>query len=171
MILLDRKVLIQKRNQIQSLIREEKEKAIVETLKPFLKGNIGLYVPIKGEVDIFRPFKHLSVYLPVVISNTDMEFVKYEDNLQKGSFGVLEPVGTFIDKNLMDVIVVPMVGFNHTIRMGYGKGYYDRYLKDFCGLKIGVAFDIQEDISILKKAHDVEMDMIITETRRILKCE
>lgn len=102
-------------------------------------------------MDIFRPFKHLSVYLPVVTSNTDMEFVKYEDNLQKGSFGVLEPVGTFIDKNLMDVIVVPMVGFNHTIRMGYGKGYYDRYLKDFCGLKIGVAFDIQEDISILKK--------------------
>lgn len=93
--------MIQKRNQIQSPIREEKEKAIVETLKPFLKGNIGLYVPIKGEVDIFRPFKHLSVYLPVVTSNTDMEFVKYEDNLQKGSFGVLEPVGTFIDKNLM----------------------------------------------------------------------
>lgn len=171
MILLDRKVLIQKRNQIQSPIREEKEKAIVETLKPFLKGNIGLYVPIKGEADIFRPFKHLSVYLPVVTSNTAMEFVKYEDNLQKGSFGVLEPVGTFIDKNLMDVIVVPMVGFNHTIRMGYGKGYYDGYLKDFCGLKIGVAFDIQEDLSILKKAHDVEMDMIITETRRILKCE
>ena len=44
---------------------------------------------IKGEVDIFRPFKHLSVYLPVVTSNRDMEFVKYEDNLQKGSFGVL----------------------------------------------------------------------------------
>ena len=35
-------------------------------------------------------------------------------------------------------------------------------------MKIGVAFDIQEDLSILKKAHDVEMDMIITETRRIL---
>ena len=86
MILLDRKVLIQKRNQIQSPIREEKEKAIVETLKPFLKGNIGLYVPIKGEVDIFRPFKHLSVYLPVVTSNTDMEFVKYEDNLQTTPF-------------------------------------------------------------------------------------
>lgn len=170
MILLDRKTLIQKRNQIQFSVREEKEKAIVEALKPFLKGNIGLYVPIKGEVDVFQPFKRLSIYLPVVTSDTNMEFIKYDDNLQKGFFGILEPMGTFVDKKVLDVIVIPLVGFNNTIRMGYGKGYYDRYLKDFYGLKIGVAFDIQEDLSILRKEYDIEMDMIITETRRILKC-
>lgn len=168
---MDRKALIQKRIQIHPYIREEKEKAIVETLKPFLKGNIGLYVPIKGEVDVFQPFKNLSVYLPVMTSSTNMKFVKYEDNLQEGSFGILEPVGVFVDRNVLDVIVVPLVGFNNTIRIGYGKGYYDRYLKDFHGLKIGVAFDIQEDKSILRKEHDIEMDMIITETRRILRCE
>lgn len=48
--------------------------------------------------------------------------------------------------------------------MGYGKGYYDRYLKDSSALKIGIAFDVQE-IKFDVKPTDVKLDMIITESR------
>lgn len=171
MIPLDRKEIIKKRSRISLEDRLEKEKAIVETLKPFLKGRIGIYIPIKGEVDIYQHLKNMDVYAPLVISDTEIEFIKCDKNLHKGSFGVLEPEGEYIDPQTLDVIIVPMVAFNGLTRQGYGKGYYDRYLTRTHALKIGVAFDLQEDNRILKKVNDIDMDVVITETRRITTCE
>ena len=62
------------------------------------------------------------------------------------------------------MILVPVVGFFETYRMGYGKGYYDRYLKNSSALKIGLAFDVQEMVFDVKPT-DIELDMIITESR------
>ncbi|WP_305154459.1 5-formyltetrahydrofolate cyclo-ligase [uncultured Dubosiella sp.] len=67
----------------------------------------------------------------------------------------------------IDVIVVPMVAFDGKYRIGYGKGYYDRYLKTFEGLKIGVAFDDQEVYDYQPSLYDVPMDVIVTESRTI----
>lgn len=167
---MDRKEIIQKRMDIDCISKIEKEKTIVETLLPFLKGRIGLYVSTNSEVNVFESLKDLDVYLPKTISSTEMEFRKYDGNLIKGKFNILEPVGEIIEPTDLDVIVVPMVSFNKRTRVGYGKGYYDRYLSKTNALKIGVAFDMQEDHSIIKKDTDVDMDIVITETRRIV-CE
>ncbi len=75
----------------------------------------------------------------------------------------IEPIGIHEEKDL-DVILVPVVGFFETYRMGYGKGYYDRYLKNSSALKIGLAFDVQEMVFDVKPT-DIELDMIITESR------
>lgn len=110
--------------------------------------------------------EHIS-YVPKVIGETEMVFMKAE-NLQPGTFGVPEPCGTeAIDPQQIDVIVVPMVTFMKTWRIGYGKGYYDRYLRSFDGLKIGIAFDEQEVADYLPHEHDIPMDRIITPTRII----
>ncbi len=160
---MDRKALIQKRKSIPD--RSEKEKAIVEKLLPFLKGKrCAGYVAVRGEASIMN--EHIS-YVPKVIGETEMVFMKAE-NLQPGTFGVPEPCGTeAIDPQQIDVIVVPMVAFMKTWRIGYGNGYYDRYLRSFDGLKIGIAFDEQEVADYLPHEHDIPMDRIITPTRII----
>lgn len=106
-------------------------------------------------------------YIPKVIDQQTMIFLAPE-HLEKGTLGILEPSGTKeIDKSNIDVMLVPMVAFQYLYRVGYGKGYYDRYLKDFQGLKIGIAFDMQEVDDYVPNPFDQKMDLIVTETRII----
>lgn len=162
MILLDRKQIIQRRCQLDPSIKKSKEREIQKYLEPYLHGNIGLYVPIKNEVDLFSLNRNRKLYLPKVTSSTTMEFLLFTGTFSEGAFGVLEPEGARIDPIDLDVIVVPMVAFNGLQRMGYGKGYYDRYLKDTKALKVGVAFSMQE-ANFEKQDHDINMDIVITE--------
>ncbi|MCF0106969.1 MAG: 5-formyltetrahydrofolate cyclo-ligase [Holdemanella sp.] len=164
---MDRKTLIQLRQQVEN--REKKEEAIVDKLEAFINGNVGLYVPINGEVNVFDDFKrYKNLYLPICEENTTLNFYKFTGKLYKGIFNTYEPSNKKkIDPLDLDVIIIPLVGFNKTHRIGYGKGYYDRYLKNTQAIKIGIAFDCQEDPSIRKKPNDIDMDLIITETRTI----
>lgn len=175
MIRLDRKEWIKRRFQIEN--REDKEKAIVEKLLPFLKNkkNIGLYIPIRGEVDVYKACKQqqiqnktFKIFVPKVENDTEMNF--YEDtNLEKGHFGILEPVeNTGISPKELDVIVVPVVAFKKLHRVGYGKGYYDRYLKKTSALKIGVAFDCQK-ADFQSNPWDVLLDVMISENEVLEK--
>ena len=64
-------------------------------------------------------------------------------------------------------MIIPMLGFNlDKYRIGYGKGYYDHYLKSHDCLKIGLAFDDQQ-IDFKTETHDISLDYIITENRII----
>jgi 5-formyltetrahydrofolate cyclo-ligase len=68
----------------------------------------------------------------------------------------------------IDCIIVPGIVFDiNGYRIGYGGGYYDRYLKDFEGSLISLAFDTQIVDSIPFESHDLPVDIIITETKRI----
>lgn len=84
---------------------------------------------------------------------------------QEGSFHIMEP----ISKQLMDkkdaLVFVPGVGFDsHKNRMGYGGGYYDRYFMKYpkCH-KIGIAYSFQIVKELVREAHDIPMDAVITE--------
>ena len=81
--------------------------------------------------------------------------------------GVLQPPTTDLTlKDEMDVIIVPVVGFDRqNNRIGYGKGFYDRYLSDYKHKTIGLAFDEQEYRHIPHDENDVALDYIVTETR------
>ena len=164
MIQLDRKYWISLRKQVEN--RKEKEKAIVEKLLPFLenKQKIGTYIPIQAEVDVYSCFSGREVYVPKVIDDTHMVFCK-NTHLSLGKFSIPEPdLKDCIEKNELEVILIPMVAFDYPYRMGYGKGYYDRYLKDCPALKIGIAFDCQQ-AEFKNQAWDIPMDWIITETQ------
>ena len=75
-----------------------------------------------------------------------------------------------VSPDLIDVVIVPGCAFDlHRNRMGYGAGYYDRFLKlisDNC-LKVGVAFDFQVMDEIPCDELDIPMDIIITEDKII----
>ena len=76
-----------------------------------------------------------------------MEFVEYDpDILEKTRFGLLEPneQGKVVDKAEIDLIHVPGLVFQSKgYRIGYGGGYYDRYLADFAGKTVSTIYSIQ----------------------------
>ena len=71
----------------------------------------------------------------------------------------------------VDLIIVPGVGFDSCgNRIGHGKGYYDKLLKNSKASTIGLAFEFQVIEKIPSEKHDVSIDMIVTE-KRILRCK
>lgn len=95
-------------------------------------------------------------------------------NFKKSNFGVKEPVksdASFVEKRLIDLVIVPGVAFDNSCnRIGFGKGYYDRYLKGSNLKTIGICFDEQiiED-KIPTDKYDIKMDSVISENRMIIK--
>jgi 5-formyltetrahydrofolate cyclo-ligase len=87
--------------------------------------------------------------------------------LVTSTFSVPEPVGNEnpVRPDEIRAVVVPMIAFDTTgHRLGYGAGYYDRFLRHLPGLmKIGVAFSCQEVDEIPTDENDVSMDLIVTE--------
>lgn len=75
---------------------------------------------------------------------------------------------TYISKGEIDVMIVPGVVFNEIgYRVGFGGGYYDRYLSAFSGEKLSIAFDEQIADVIPTEAHDIPVNIILTDKRRI----
>lgn len=106
------------------------------------------------------------VAVPVTEANA-MRFVSLrpEAPLTKGQFGIREPSGKgrlpTIDRP--GLMIVPLVGYQGRYRIGYGKGYYDRYLKTHGGLyTIGVCYTFQRAQGIVFSSADIPLDEIRT---------
>ncbi len=89
--------------------------------------------------------------------------------MQRGAYGIPQPVITSdSDKVEPDVVIVPGVVFDlQRYRIGFGAGYYDRFLQYRGVVKIGVCYESQLVDNIEAEPHDVRMDYVVTE-RRIL---
>lgn len=136
--------------------------------------NIALYYSIKGEVDTILIIQKLlaaniNVFLPRM-AGTDLQFYQIT-NLSTDlefdqRFGLYEPQTTLplIEKSEIDVIVVPIVAFDqNNFRLGYGKGYYDRFLKNYQKTVIGLAFSEQLVTKPLPiEKHDIRIKTIIS---------
>ncbi len=86
-------------------------------------------------------------------------------DLTAGAYGIPEPkTVTPADISDIDIVLVPGIAFDrHGARIGFGQGYYDRFLSRFRGTKIGICHDMQLLDSVPSLPHDSKMDMIITE--------
>ncbi len=139
-------------------------------------NDIMLYYPINNEVDLrylFLPLKELkkNIWLPVV-SGKNMIFHLYENeqSLKPGAFGIPEPKSSVIYKGKEESCLVFMPGLAFTEsrdRLGYGGGYYDRFLANRKCYTVAVAFDTQIVKQIPNETHDKRPDMIITDKRTI----
>lgn len=94
-----------------------------------------------------------------------LSYIESKDDLERSTYGIYEPtVIRKADENDMDLILVPGLAFDRNGgRMGFGKGYYDKLLRNSKGKKIGLCYDFQLFDSIPTQPHDVFMDCIITE--------
>lgn len=162
-----RKLLKERRKNLSQVEVKNKSQLICERLKPYLKGVCALYCAYGNEVQLDTLFDECHCVLPVVDNDSEMHFVYYDKQLayQDGAYHIREQKdGTPVDKADIDVIVVPLVGFDDQLhRMGHGKGYYDRYLEGMNALKIGVGYEIQKLDQIQVDEHDVSLDLIISE--------
>lgn len=103
--------------------------------------------------------------LPCVRGNElDIRYFDGKDRLCPGEgYAIPEPVGElFTDLEQIDVILVPGVAFDlKGERLGRGKGYYDKILKQTKAYKIGICFDFQLLDQIPTEEHDVTMDKVV----------
>ena len=142
--------------------------------------NIFIYISFSNEINtrniIEKAFKDTkNVFIPKVYKDDKlMKAIKLNsiDELKKNSMGILEPIddSNYIEKENIDLIVVPGVVFDKECnRIGYGGGYYDRYLKDIKSKenKIALAYDLQIVDKIESEVHDIKVDYIITNTRAL----
>ena len=144
----------------------------VKFKKKFIK--IALYYPSNFELNVLKllEFKNIlsqDILLPVTDQNNHMNFFSWKKNdvLFVNKFGILEPAKTQI--KIPDVILVPILAFDkNRYRLGYGKGFYDRYLNKYLKkfkniLTVGVAFSFQRHHKLPINQKDVKLDFIITE--------
>lgn len=112
------------------------------------------------------------VALPVVDFGTGRIksfFIESLSELEKNKWGVLEPEkGVPAQPENIDLVIVPMVGGDkERNRIGYGKGFYDRFLSSVTCPKIGLLFDRCLVDSIPTETFDVPLSKVITEQRVI----
>ncbi len=144
------------------------------------KPSIAGYYPSNFEVNILDLLsqvsnKNFKVGLPVIKKGYKIDFKHWipSEPLYVNKYGILEPQKQNITFK-PDIILVPLVAFDRNLnRIGYGKGYYDRALKQLASnkkiLTIGMAFSFQEVSIIPTYQYDYNLDCILTDRNLIYK--
>ncbi|MBL6786071.1 MAG: 5-formyltetrahydrofolate cyclo-ligase [Candidatus Pelagibacter bacterium] len=135
---------------------------------------LALYHPTNCEVNVIKFLdnnfmKNKSILLPVIEKKNNMNFYKWKKNqtLFVNQFGILEPHKTEV--KIPNFMLVPILAFdNYKYRLGYGKGFYDRYLNKYLKkfkniLTVGVAFSFQKHHKLPRDKNDVKLNYILTE--------
>ena len=149
----------------------------LDLIKPKFKKKkfkLAIYYPSSFEINVLKllEFNYISnqnILLPIIKENNSMNFFPWKKNevLQVNKFGMLEPIKSNL--NIPNVMLVPLLVFDsNKYRLGYGKGFYDRYLNKYLKkfkniLTIGVAFSFQKHHKLPINNDDVKLNYILTE--------
>lgn len=183
MIILNKKQLRKKMiKTLQSFSKDEKlekEQKIHQKLLNFIEENdinsVGLVLSMPHEMATWPIIEQLKengvkLYAPksdYVTKGMNFYEVKEREDLLTDDKGILIPDDTNELNNSPELLIVPGVIFNEKgYRTGYGGGFYDRFLKDFNGLKISALFDEQFG-EVIVESHDMPVDLLITPTKTI----
>ena len=140
--------------------------------KKVLGKIIGGFYPYNYEIDILQILekfekKKFTITLPKIKKNSQMDFFQWSTNdpLSINKFGIPEPISEMV--KYPDVLLVPIVAFDKNFnRIGYGGGFYDRYIKKIRKRKkvltIGFAYTFQKVKKIPTNNYDINLDFIIT---------
>lgn len=169
----------------ESLLPEDKarfdaciKEALLDSMSVRYSGKILAYASLASEVETTEFCRKVlacgrELYLPKSYPGGIMRFfaVGSLDDLQKGAFGVLEPEEraekAYVPSSQKpDLCLVPGICFDvYGYRIGYGKGYYDRFLANFTGVAMGLAYEacVCRDALPIEKRTDKPVDFIVTE--------
>ena len=159
-----RKYALSIRNKLAS---DSLNNKIVEELANVIDkyNNIGIYYPIGSEINILNimnKYPNKKFYLP--ITRDEISFIEYKlgDTLVDAKFKTKEPVGDIASRDMIECFIIPCVAISKTRqRLGYGKGFYDRYLKDYNGFKIGIIYKELNNLDFKSDSYDVYLDLVI----------
>ncbi|MBU0627664.1 MAG: 5-formyltetrahydrofolate cyclo-ligase [Nanoarchaeota archaeon] len=172
---INRRVILKKRNALSKDEIIKKSSIIKNNLfssQEYKKSKVIMfYVSFGSEVNtmemIKEALKEKTVCVPVVEKDRMIASIidRIDDLNKKNEYKILEPTNIQkIESKEIDLVIVPGVVFDKTAhRIGYGKGYYDKFLKDFKGKKIGLAFNMQIMEIIPKDRWDIGLDKVISE--------
>ena len=172
---ISRRVILRKRNRLSKAQISQKSKLIKEKLfnsQEYKKAKtILFYVSFGSEVNTINmiqdSLKEKEICVPLVKKDKIIPSVikDIKELNKKNQYGILEPSKIKeIKKEDIDLVIVPGVAFdrrNH--RIGYGKGYYDKFLKGFRGKTMGLAFSLQILEIIPTNEWDVKLDEVISD--------
>lgn len=172
-----RAAMKQKRRGLTEQERQCKSAAIGERLFRMAQyrhaRTVMVYLSAFGEVETTGIMEHAfaagkKVVVPVSIRESHTirpSYIASAAELAPGAYGIPEPaVIAPAHMDALDLILVPGLAFDRRGgRIGFGKGYYDRFLEQVRAPKIALAYSFQIISDVHAQAHDVKMDYIITE--------
>lgn len=182
-----RKLMLKRRESLAPQIVEKNSREIAKKIicmSELIKSSIIMcYIDFRNEVktgDIIRTCLSVKkrIVVPLVIKGNERmlaasEIFDPESELERGTFGVWEPKKDcirIIDPKSIDIVIIPGVAFDYSRnRLGFGAGYYDRFLQSVrkdC-FKIGICHDLQLCTKIPCDSFDIPMDRVVTECRII----
>lgn len=177
-----RKVYLERRMALSKAERTENSRQIAELLFSTIDlteiSSLHCFIPIEkfGEIDTFLILERLrssnpdiKVYVPKIALETgEIKSLAFEPGAEliDGALGTREPViSKTIDADAIDIVLVPLLCFDrHGFRVGYGKGFYDRFLlrcRPDC-LKVGLSYFPPVDLIENIYPGDVRLDMCVT---------
>ena len=180
-----RETIIEKRKNIADGDRDLWDQLIFERAhkhKGFqLAKRVHVYCSTMEEVES-TPFMEYAwgigkdVYVPVSGPNGVLTHcrITWRTQWRQGAFGIREPIADAPEDIITDhaffdqdsAIIVPLVAFDQTCaRLGYGKGFYDRFLAEATATKIGIAYELQRVGKVPTFEHDIALDAIATQER------
>ena len=159
----------------------EIDKEFFSPLISFIKSNfkkenlkLALYYPTSFEINVLKLLENQymndkNILLPVIEENNKMNFFLWKKKhlLFVNKFGILEPQKT--KNSVPNFMLLPILAFDRNkYRLGYGKGFYDRYLNKYLKkfnniITVGVAFSFQKHHKLPIDKNDVKLDYILTE--------
>ena len=157
-----RKDILAIRNNIDTELISDYSFAIINQIKAlpvYLNAkDVCIYMPICNEVNLTK----------IIDDNMDFYLYASDTCLVDGAFHILEPdsdITLDVDENTLIIMPGAVFTTNHD-RIGYGGGYYDRYLSTHptCH-KIAVCYDFQVAANIPCEEHDIKPELIVTEKR------
>ena len=107
------------------------------------------------------------VLFPKCFGDHHMKFyyIRQPEDLQPGKYGLEEPVSQDVYvPDISDICIVPAFSYDkYGYRLGYGKGYYDRFLSGFTGARVGLCYSGFVEPQLPRGRYDVKVDVLITE--------
>lgn len=149
----------------------QNQQQLNQALRGFMaqqKGTWGAYRALKEEASVEEVFNisHITWAFPKMIEGA-LEFYLGQE-FAPGFYGVMEPSAQspkIAARDLQGLLVPGLVFNKNGNRLGKGKGFYDKTLENYQGIKVGICFDFQISPDTLPtEAHDVKVDYLITES-------
>lgn len=168
------------RNSLDKAQRLEMDKRICKALIRETESfeDILCYISSQIEVDTRGYISYIlentdkTLYAPRCVKGTNVMYfyrIKSLDDLEEGYFGILEPKEHCEKLDVVSaqaVCIVPALSFDERgYRVGFGKGFYDRFLSDFEGKTIGICYECCMTDTIENDIYDISVGKVITDKR------
>ncbi len=166
-------LLLRKKNYFKNLSIDTNKILRFLERKKIKNKIIGGYYPYNYEIDVLNILKKLEkkgfiISLPKIGNNNKMNFYQwsFKNPLSINVYGIPEPVSK--KKVNPEILLIPLVAFDSKLnRLGYGGGYYDRYISAYQHnkeiIKVGVGFSFQKIDKLPINKYDKKLDYVITE--------